>query len=94
MTVFKMVRLCVSSVAQQQQNWKNQEAFMLFVCCFFFFNIHLVINLTVKEFEIQATKMENLDNSKEAGAGIKSGAAIILRSCLPFFRGKGERHLQ
>lgn len=75
---------------------KLEKSGGLYALCvlFFFFNIHLVINLTVKEFEIQATKMENLDNSKEAGAGIKSGAAIILRSCLPFFRGKGERHLQ
>lgn len=63
----------------------------LFSLCVFF-NTHLLINLTVKENEIQATKMENLDNSKEAGAGMKS--AIIVKSCLPFFREKGERHLQ
>lgn len=33
--------------------------------------------------------MENLGNSKEAGAGIKS--AVFLRNFLPFFRDKGER---
>lgn len=32
--------------------------------------------------------MENLGNSKEAGAGIKS--AIFLRSFLPFFRRRGK----
>lgn len=57
------------------------------MCCFF--NTHLLINLTVKELEIQATKMESLDNSKETSAGIKS--AIFLRSFLLFFRKKGVR---
>lgn len=50
--------------------------------------LFLLKYLTVKEIEIQTTKMENLDNSKEAGAGIKS--AIFLRSFLPFFRYEGK----
>lgn len=59
------------------------------LCAFFFNNTHLLVNLTVKEVEIQATKMENLGNSKEAGAGVKS--AMFLRNFLALFRGKGER---
>lgn len=59
------------------------------MCCFIFFNTHLLINLTAKEVEIQATKMENLGNSMEDGAGIKS--AVFLRNFLPFFREKGGR---
>lgn len=62
------------------------------LCVLVFFNIHLLINLVVKEIEIQATKMENLDNSKEAGAGIKS--AIYLRSFLLLLGEKGQRNFQ
>lgn len=39
--------------------------------CVVFFNTHLLLDLVVKEIEIQATKMEGLDRSKEAGAGTK-----------------------
>lgn len=62
--------MTVFSVAQQQQTWKNQDAFFLSVVLVLF-NTHLLLDLFVKETEIQATKMESLVRPKEAGAGIK-----------------------
>lgn len=58
---------CCSAAAKLE---KSGCLFSL-LCVLFFFNTHLLLDLVVKEIEIQATKMEGLDRSKEAGAGTK-----------------------
>lgn len=70
MPSFKMLCLCFQCCSAAAKLEKSGCLFFSALCVVFF-NTHLLLDLVVKEIEIQATKMESLDRSKEAGAGIK-----------------------